>query len=287
MDIFARTPTGSFGSGELLAEYFCIVFVISLIVIIYSKELSQLRIKEIPPFIMLFFAVTLLIIIRSRSSIILASAAMIFIMLHNFTLIPANRNTGRTVLVVGIAVLSIVFFLKFGSYFSLEKVIEKFETVDLPAMSLESIASGDSINRRVVYAIGYQRLAEKSWWIGYGYNLPENNRESLGISDFTVKDYHSLYLSLPIFYGWVGAASYISVVLFTGIRAYRCYWRNRKRSHYLVPIALGFAIVWGVFLFDQFKVTLTRNPSYFLLTWFLLGWTHSVVNCINNENNNY
>lgn len=281
-----QTPAGSFGNSELFAEYFCTIFVISLIFLINSKELSHLRIKSKFPILMLFFALGSLIMSSARSSILIAGASMVFLV-ADAIFIHSHWNMRRTVLLFCIIILIFVFVFAFGSYFNLDKVINDFDRLDPSEMSIDSIASGKSINRDSVYDLAYKRLNEKSWWIGYGYSIPANNRDSLGITGLMFGDYHSLYLSLPIFYGWLGAAAYILMVFYTGLRAFRCYSRNRKHHHYMAPIVFAFAFVWGIFLFDQYVVSVTRNASYFLLTWFLLGWTHAVVNSINHENHNH
>ncbi|OPY83122.1 MAG: O-Antigen ligase [Smithella sp. PtaU1.Bin162] len=280
MNIIADTPAGAFGCSELFAEYFCMISVMSLIFIVYSKKMRQLRIKKYIPCAMLLLAAISLTMGGSRAAIILAGAAVSYMMLENVIFMPSIRNIGRAILLSGIVFLSIVFIMNFGSYFSLDKTIDDFSAIDISGISLNSIISGDSINRNAVYDPGYRRLAEKSWWIGYGYNLPENNRESLGITGEWFKDFHSLYLSLPIYYGWVGAGAYIMILLCTVFRAYICYLKNRRINNYLVPVALGFALIWAVFILDQIKIGITRNHSYFLLTWFLLGWTHAVANSI-------
>jgi len=276
--VYALATSGTFGSSELFSEYFCIVFVLSLVLIAYSTELERLHLKIIFPALLSLIASASLLMAGSRAAIILAAAAAGYIALGSAMLTASVQNLRRLALLAGAAMLCAVLILSFGSFLSLEDTIDDFKSLDPSNMSIKSVISGDSINRDFVYEYGYRRLAEKSWWIGYGFNLQENNHESMGLQGAEVKDFHSLYLSLPIFYGWIGAAAYVALVLCTGLRSYMCYLKYRQINHYLVPIALGFAVVWGVFMIDQYKITVTRVPCYFLLTWFWLGWTHSVAN---------
>jgi hypothetical protein len=275
------TPAGSFGNSELFAEYFCLVFVISLNFIVYSREVLQLYIKPIFSYVILLFAVGSLIMSSSRSAILLAGGALMVIFMMNVSLLFAAQNIRRTVLLLFIVFSSIAFILTFGSFFSLERVNADFERLDPSTLNFQSIVSGKGINRDYVYDMAYKRLDEQSWWIGYGYGIPKNNRMSLGLTRVLVSDFHSLYLSLPIFYGWLGGAAYVLLVIFTALRALRCFLRNRRRRHYLVPIVFGLAIAWGIFLADQFIISVTRNATYFLLTWILLGVTHSMINALN------
>lgn len=91
LTIFTNFPTGTFGSTELLAEYFCLVFIISIIITIYHETFEQLRIKMIYPLIMIFFALMSLIMTASRSAIILAMVAMLYIIINN-TMLSSTRQ---------------------------------------------------------------------------------------------------------------------------------------------------------------------------------------------------
>jgi hypothetical protein len=194
-------------------------------------------------------------------------------------------NMQRKFLVLCLLTAGSLILFKFVGIQSLDEVLDKFGMLDTSSMNLKSIVSGESINREYNFETGTRRLGEASWFIGYGYNLPENNVESMrnkGNADESV-DYHNLYLTLPIYYGWFGAIAYLLMVVGTWTRVFFCYLRSRKTNHFLVAVALGMSLLWGVMLVNEFKISFTRNPSYFMLTWFWLGWTHSVANTLHLE----
>jgi len=101
LTIFTNFPTGTFGSTELLAEYFCLVFIISIIITIYHETFEQLRIKMIYPLIMIFFALMSLIMTASRSAIILAMVAMLYIIINNTMLSSTRQKIRKNSLLVG------------------------------------------------------------------------------------------------------------------------------------------------------------------------------------------
>lgn len=68
------------------------------------------------------------------------------------------------------------------------------------------------------------------------------------------------------------------LVVLTGCRIFIHYLKFLRSGNFLVPIAFGLSIVWGIFILDQYKISITRNPSYFLMIWMLLGLTHAVAN---------
>lgn len=277
-------PAGSFGNSELCAEYFCIAFVFSLIVIGYLKELASLQIKKIFPLFIILISSAALVMGASRSAVLLALAAAFYIIFLNYFVAPSARNLKRFFIFGAVLCLTGILIFNFGSFFELNEMVKDFKEIKPASINVETVISGKSINRS--FTSGYQRLGASSWWVGYGYNLPANNLKSLGMVTGGAADYHSLYICLPFFYGWLGAIAYFLIVFLTGIRSYIYYLKIRKLNSFLVPIALGFAMLWGIFLLDQYKISITRNPSYFLLTWMWLGLTHATVNSINYFNFN-
>ena len=280
----AYSPAASFINSELLAEYFCIILVISLIIFIYSMAQTSLRINVGLLFFVFLLSTAGLLMSASRAAIILAIAGTFFILISTIILMPSIRNF-EGVFIISLVLCFVVtpLVVYYGNFFSLDKMIADFTQIDPSKITIEGIISGKDINRFKIFDIGLQRLHEKSWLVGNGFNVSSNNRISLGIQGSRIADFHSLYLSLPIFYGWIGAIAYCLLVLGTGLRVLRCYLRIRNSNHYLVPIALAFTLLWVIFLLDQFKISITRNPNYFLITWFWLGWTHSIVNTIESK----
>jgi hypothetical protein len=269
---------GSFGNSELFSEFFCIVFVLAVICVMYCRELAVVQIGTIVPLIVVFLSVFSLLSAGSRAALLLAGVASLYLVIHAMALSLASTRYLLRLALFLVAALAVGLCLgEVGNLFGLEDTIADFEKLDLSDIDLHGVISGKSINRGYVYEAGYRRLSERSWWLGYGYNLPENNSKSSGVSD-DIRDFHSLYLALPILYGWVGAGAYVLLVVGTALRIYSSYFHAKHMDHYLAPVALAFAVLWGIFLIDQYKISATRNPSYFLLTWFWLGWTHSVAN---------
>lgn len=284
--IVTSIPLGPFGNSELFSEYFCIVFVLSLVIISHLKELRSLHINIIGPILIVLIAPIALILGTSRAAIILAVTAICFILFSNLFILPSFCNIKRTFVLTTLLFLAVASILMVGSLVSLDAVKVKFSKLNPSKININTVANGKGINRDAAYKAAYRRLDSKSWWLGYGYNLPENNLISMGLRK-DAADYHSLYLSLPIYYGWLGAASYVLLIVGTVFRSYICYVRYRKFGHLLVPITLGLAVIWCVYLLDQYKITVTRNHSYYLLTWLWLGITHAVINSLHQRNIEY
>lgn len=270
-------PAGSFGNSELFAEYFCMIFAMALTIISHFKELAKLRIKLIFPLLIILISTGSLIMGASRAAVLLAVAAAVFIFVTNFIATPSFNNLKRILLLLFSFLTVALMIWEFGSYFGMADMIDDFSHLNPSKISVENVISGKGINR--TFKPAYRRLSNGSWWVGNGFNLPENNTQSLGLAK-GASDYHSLYLCLPFFYGWLGAASFVLIVILTGSRIFIYYLKSLRSKHFLMPIAFGLSIVWGIFLMDQYKISITRNPSYFLMTWMMLGLTHSISNSI-------
>lgn len=273
LGILSSTPAGSFQNTELFAEYFCIVFVLALVIFSHSRELASLSIKKLYPLVAILISIGSIMMGGARAAVLLAVAAAFYLTILNFIVAPSGRSFRRILLILAVLLLSGLIFMKVGTYFSIENMVKDFQDLVPGKIDSESVISGEGINRSFTGA--YKLLSEGSWWLGYGYNIGGNNPKSLGLK---ASDYHSLYLCLPFFYGWIGATAYVLLLFTTGLRIYISYLKNRRSDHFLVPIALGLSVAWGVFLLDQYKISVTRNPSYFFLTWMWLGLTHAVAN---------
>lgn len=276
----ATTPGGSFGNSELFSEYFCFIFILSFTLLYFNKDTSQLYTKKLFLFLLIIFSTASLLMGGSRSAIILSITSLVIIVLKNTIITNPKKAAKKIFIFFAASILGTTLLFQVGNIFSLNETVEDFLRIDRSRISLQSIVSGEGINRSTTYDLGFHRLKEKQWWLGYGYNLPENNRESMGISHTKIPDYHSLYLQLPIHYGWIGSASFILIIFFTSIRAFFSYQKNNYKNHYIIPIIFGLSLIWAIFLIDQYKISVTRNPSYFLLIWILLGWTHGAVNSL-------
>jgi len=273
----AAIPAGSFGNSELFAEYFCIVFIIALVILSHTNEVAGLRIKKSFLLFILCISMASILMGSSRAAVILAVAAAASLMVITCVLTPSTKSLKRFALMVVVLSLSGLVMWKAGDLFALDDMIKDFEELNPSQINSESVISGKGINRSFEGA--YKLLGRESWIVGKGYNLPENNTKSLGLRK-GASDYHSLYVCIPFFYGWGGSAALVLLVMATGVRIFIYYLKNKRVSNALVPVALGLSVVWGAFLLDQYKISVTRNPSYFFLIWMLLGWTHAVANSL-------
>ena len=278
---------GTLVDFELVAEYAALM--VCLLIPLLSSSLTQRELKVGSNLIvvMIFTCLATILLATNRSATILVALAITlyyFVLpMRLFSAVDRVARQFRLVLVLGI-LLPVI-----GTYIGLHTLENKFSLISSEKFSVQGVISGKDINRGGLVDMGLDRLGKESWFIGNGFGVIRSNQWAwFGVdpkdSAPSLNDFHSLYLSLPELYGWVGAMAFLSMIVVTWFRSMGAALRNRNRKSYLVVFALGFSMFWFVFLANEYKISILRNPSYHMLFWIWLGLTNSVVKTIRFQN---
>ena len=239
----------------------------------------------------LFLIVSLLTLIlaASRSTIILAAATIILISI--ISLIKKRKFKSQikvsyifTLLLIGLITISI------SSYMNMDYVLSRFENVEVDKITIESLTTGEGINRTTAFEVGEDMIKREHWFIGYGWGVGESNRIAwFGDSSFFRSDPHSLYLSLFPIWGWIGSIAYLLILLFITTHLFLISLRTNDYPTYL--IGFGLFVANFFFLINEYKITSMGYPHYFMITWILHGFCISFIvdnkkqkRGLNNEN---
>ncbi len=274
---------GTIVDFELLAE--SAVLMICLLIPLLSSSLTQRELKFSSNIIvvMIFFCLATIFLATNRSATILAVLAvtLYYFVLPMRLFSAVDRITRQFKLVLVLAIL----LPTIGAYVGLHTLEKKFGQLSGEKFTVHGVISGKDINRGGLVSMGLERLGQESWFIGNGFGVIRANQmawfgvdsESADGGQPSLNDFHSLYLSLPELYGWVGALAFLSIIAVTWFRAIGTALRNRNRKDILVAFAVGFSMFWGVFLANEYKISILRNPNYQMLFWIWLGLANSVV----------
>ena len=168
-----------------------------------------------------------------------------------------------------------------GVYVGLDRLEKDFGTLSGANFSIGGILSGKDINRGGLADRALNRINSETFIVGYGYGVPRYNIWAwMGIDSDkqqVMSDYHSLYLSLPMLYGWVGSLAFLGIVVLTAYRLFSVSIRYRSNKSFLSVLSIGFTMFWAVFLIHEYKINILRNPNYQMLFWIWLGLSNSVV----------
>ncbi len=277
------SSVGTLNHFELFGEYGALTTCLLVPLLSSSYTQRDLRFGSNRIVIMIFLCLSFIMLATNRSATILFILAIVFYyLILPLRIFSSIDRIGRQLkLVTAFAVLLPVA----GIYVGLHSLEAKFATLEGEKISVSGVISGQDINRGTLITEGLDRLEQGSWWVGYGYGIPRSNRWAWFNVDperqrIALADFHSLYLSLPELYGWVGAFAFVAMIVVTWSRSFSTAMRYRRRKSFLLALAVGFAFFWGVFLANEYKISILRNPDYQMLFWIWLGLSNAIIKSI-------
>ncbi|GAB3900611.1 hypothetical protein GCM10028803_23790 [Larkinella knui] len=256
---------GPFKDFELFAEYASLLYAVFFPILI-GQVSRYFRMKAIIPALAVIGSFLCVLMTATRSSILLLIPVTFFYLFYyrsQFVRKPALL--GAVGAFVGLIVLV-------GPYIGLDYVMERLNELDVNRLSSGSAKSAEAINRGETYQAGLERLLDQDWLIGYGYGVSEHySMAFFGIPNSEMRDYHNLYLSLPITLGWIGTGLFILLLLNHAFQTLvAC--RSAPQPH-LEALVVGMAVFWAVFFINEFKIQAIREPNYLMLIWCWLGFS--------------
>ena len=277
---------GTFRHSELYGEYS--VLMLALLVPFLSASLTQ-RVLKIPMVGLLCMAILCVggvLITSTRSTAILTVfvCAIYFVVLQAKLIAAIDSAARQTLmLLLGLALVASV-----GAFVGLESLREDLEQLGQVEFSTESVLSGKALNRGGLFDLAMERMQSESWIIGFGHGIYRSNLWAwLGADpkSFTnrLADFHQLYVSLPMLYGWMGSAAFLLLVLIIASRVFITLLQHRRKRNILLVMLTGFSMFWFVFLADQYKISILRNSGYTMMFWIWLGLSNAAVKTLRRD----
>ena len=280
-------PTsGTLRHFELFGEYGALLTCLLVPFLSSSSTQRELRFGSNRIVVMIFICLSFTVLTSNRAAAILSVLAFVlYYLIFPMQIFSSIDRFGRQIRVILVIALLVPLI---GTFIGLTQLGEDFSSLSDKEFSTESIVSGESINRGGLITGGLMRIKQESWWVGYGYGVPRSNRWAwFGVDpekkEAVVSDFHSLYMSLPMVYGWIGSFAFLSMIVITATRLFRVSLKYRKRKSFLVVLAVGFTMFWFIFLVDQYKISILRNTNYQMIFWIWLGLSNAVFKTIRNE----
>ena len=215
------TP-GTIGHFELFAEYAVLMLCLLVPLLSSSSTQRELRFGTNTLVMMIFICLIIPMMTSTRSAALLSVFTFcvyyIVFSLRMFSSIDRVGRQLRILLVTGM-LLPVV-----GVYVGMQHLQEDLSDLSGKQFTVKSISSGESINRGGLLSMALKRIEGEPWWVGYGLGVPSSNRWAwFGVNtssvDVKIADFHSLYLSLPMLYGWVGSCAFLLIIIVTSFRS--------------------------------------------------------------------
>ena len=267
-----------FGNSELYGEY-CVLILILTLSAVKSKALIRLFFsKTFYPYIIILLSILGTLLSGSRASVLLAVFAILIVFSLNLLSLKISKNYLRLLFLSSIFA---GFFIIFSFDLGIDSSKKDFEQLDQTSFSIQSVISGESINRYETFVEAVSRLNAESWFFGNGLGPLESNMIAWwGYSENTpYVDFHNLYYTLPMLYGYIGSFVFLLIIL----RAIFLSIKSRKKiskGFYLKPILIIMPFFWILFLLDEWKISMLRNANYHMLVWMFLGLNMAIIKTI-------
>jgi len=272
--IGSMTQAGVMGNSELFSEL-NVIILIFITAVILSKELKgRFLFSNFELFFFLYVSLANVILTRSKSGIILYVIALVYMLLKS-KLFSLYQGDLRGLLILIVSVLS--FFVFFGPIVNTKFSFTEFEILTDFRFNEDQIIKGYGLNRNNVFLMALDKLNERPWVIGYGWGNTERNRIAWGITNRPeIADFHNLYYSLPMIFGWIGFFIIVFLMLKTTLRLLQ-FKDNGLMYENVILRQVIFLLIMIVILIDQFKISAMRDPNYFMMFWIFLGLANSIT----------
>lgn len=274
---------GTFGNTELYGEYGLAMLLFLFPFLFVNKNSFESKIPRNLILVGVISSILNLLMSRSRSVFFIGGIGVLIEMIVLASILKSRRlNIIRYIFGYGVILLIIFIFL--WEPLKLSFTVQRFYDDDLAApielRTEKNLITGEGTPRDLAFSYFFWRLPQESWWIGYGWGVPTSNRIAWFEDPETPRaGYHSLYLSLPMIYGWVGSVAFISIIILTLLRL-----RRVLKQGYSYPdlriVALSSIFMLMFIMINEYKISLMRNETYHMMFWIWLGLSNSVYNTL-------
>jgi hypothetical protein len=259
---------------ELFSEFALLMFILAFSVFMDKTSSKKFALGS-TAFILMITSFMSILITGTRSGFILL---FVFVILF-FVLRSGTLFSNKTLLLLSIFLVMIPVIINFGDLVGFDLIINRLKEIDSSRLSINSLVTGEELNRSTVYAEGYRRLGEDNWILGYGYGTSSSNSHAwlgnIGALGIEIRDFHSLYLCIPMIYGWIGGLTYLFLIMYLIFRIFKYYLKEGGNP--VRGIALGFFFVFIFFMINELKINSLRTYNYHFLIWILLGISISLI----------
>jgi len=276
---------GTLGNFEAYAEYS-----VSMAALCLPGILSGSYFKANRPFyyfccLIVLLSILSIVLSGTRSSILLLPFLIITI-----CIILGRQLKIKTILVSAFLITAFVIINNDQDFFDLNVFSQRSESVDFQKLTLSKLLSGEEMNRGNIFAYAFKKIDRVSGLVGEGYFTNRSEYTKVHFDqgkDVSIPDYHNLYLSSIVIWGYVGTIIFISIFISTIIRGFKLYYKLRSNHFYLVDLLLGFNLLFTFFMINQFKIQFIRDANYFVLIFLLLAVYNSLMKYLSNLSNSY
>jgi hypothetical protein len=252
---------GSLGDFEAFGEINAMFFIFYLTFLVRQGRAAR-RLKLFTPIRLILVFTTLCVLLSgTRSSVLMIAIFTFVIFLFNLKQILNWQFFG------GLAVAALTFLLSYNYVYTKLGLDTLTKRLNFLSETNVDVTTGEGTNRKGPYDMGMHALASNSHIIGNGYAFGGNYRviNNSGSQSISFMDAHNLYLTIPLYLGWIGSAIFVFALIYP---IFRCLKIKGM-------LAMPFAFMWISFVLNQAKIVFIRHPNYECLIFLFLGFTYA------------
>jgi O-antigen ligase len=231
--------------------------------------------------LVVFVNMLAIILSGTRSSMLLLP---MLILLICFAL---RRRLSFKIVFSSVSFLAIFLILNLNfKFIDLDVFSKRSQGVDMKKLTFAKIISGEEMNRGSIFAYGIKKAGQSALLYGEGYFSKRSEYVKVHFDNEgtdAIPDYHNLYMSAIVIWGYLGAILFVSIFIVAVIRAIKLYRRIAHMNHFLIDLLLGFTFLFVFLLINQFKIEFIRDTNYFMLILILLAVYMSLINLLSGK----
>ena len=166
---------------------------------------------------------------------------------------------------------------------------KRSEDINFSNLSLAKILKGEDINREETFSLALDRIEKKGGLIGGGYysSSEEYSTVHFGSETASYLDFHNLYLSSIVIWGYIGALVFLLLFVLSIVKGIKSYSNARRGPPLYRDLLLGFNLLFFLLLINQLKIQFFREVNYFMLILILLAIYHTLASKVNTRPNHF
>jgi len=275
---------GIIGSSPLYGEHSMILAILFTVFLVIGYNLYRIRKSYLILFIIL--SAINVFMSASRSVLMLSCFGVAMIIFLQFKINPVRiqKSLLQIIMIALIGFATIAFI----QYTDLDIVFDRMEQMQKinqreGGVTIDRIIDGSAFNRGAIFSEEYDKYNSKdTWWVGYGWGLPENNRDAFFVNSKTTLfgSAHSQFFAILFVFGWLGFIAYFGLIIRLIWKSYRTIGNSLFNLNNRIT-AYFFMIAFVLFILNEIKADSIYIPGYFAATMLLLGIAYANINSLN------
>ena len=259
-------------NSPLTAEYAFMNFTLGLSILTTIKNKKNFNLNNYILFTYTVISVFVMLLTTNRSTVFLSFAAILLIIFVNIEKISLT-----SLWILPFIIITIYSVINFSNLLGIDLLIDRLYEIDYQSTTMESVTTGESINRSTAFDLGKDMIKRENWLIGYGWSTYPNNRVAwFGTAKQQRADPHSLYYSLPMLFGWIGSLAFL--ILITSPIWFGLFKLHRSSLYDAETRRIGwiFVLVFILFMINEYKQAFLISANYFFLIMIWSGLAVSI-----------